>query len=139
MWVIGPGGLSFPESGIHTRSHYETSLGKSLGGRPAATLYAYADWTLMANPNGRDAISLQIGNNNGGFLVIDTAHYAIGEAEYDSATSHTVTLDGKVTVGPMRITGPGKVVFANEYNTFSGLTVTNTATASVRVGCTPGV
>ena len=30
-------------------------------------------------------------------------------------------------------------MFANEYNTFSGLTVTNTATASVRVGCTPGV
>jgi hypothetical protein len=29
-------------------------------------------------------------------------------------------------------------VFANEYNTFSGLTVTDTATASVKAGCKPG-
>ena len=38
----------------------------------------------------------------------------------------------------MRVEGNGKVVFANEYNTFSGLTVTNTATASVKAGCKPG-
>lgn len=62
----------------------------------------------------------------------------IGDARYDSATSHTVTLDGMVTVGPMRVEGNGKVVFANEYNNFSGLTVTNTATASVKAGCKPG-
>ena len=137
VWVIGPGGLAFGET-IHSRSHFETSIGKSLGGRPAATLHSYADWTLHANPNGRNAVALQIGSNNGGFLAIDTSHYAIGDAAYDSATSHTVTLDGKVTSGPMRVEGNGKVVFANEYNTFSGLTVTNTATASVKAGCKPG-
>ena len=138
VWVIGPGGLSFPETGAHARAHFETSLGKSIGGRPAATLHAYADWTLMSHPNGRNVTAFQIGSGNGGFLVIDTGHYAIGDAEYDSATSHTVTLDGKVTVGPMRITGPGKVVFANENSSFEGLTVTNTATASVKAGCKPG-
>ena len=32
----------------------------------------------------------------------------------------------------------GKVVFSNEYNTFSGLTVADTATAAVNPGCKPG-
>ena len=137
VWVIGPGGLAIPE-GAHGRAHFETSLGKSLGGRPAATLHSYADWTLMPHPNGRNVCALQIGSGNGGFLVIDTGHYAIGDAEYDSATSHTVTLDGMVTTGPMRVEGNGTVVFANEYNTFSGLTVTDTATVKVNAGCTPG-
>ena len=137
VWVIGPGGLAFGET-IHARSHFETKIGKSLGGRPAATLHSYADWTLQASPNGRNTIALSIGSDNGGFIVIDTSHYAIGEAEYDSATSHTVTLDGQIVGGPMRVEGNGKVVFANEYNTFSGLTVTNTATASVKAGCKPG-
>ena len=137
VWVIGPGGLAFGET-IHARSHFETSIGKSLGGRPAATLHSYADWTLQASPNGRNTTALLIGSGNGGFIVIDTSHYAIGEAEYDSATSHTVTLDGQIVGGPMRVEGNGKVVFANEHNTFSGLTVTNTATASVKAGCKPG-
>ena len=137
VWVIGPGGLAFGET-IHARSHFETKIGKSLGGRPAATLHSYADWTLQASPNGRNTIALSIGSGNDGFIVIDTSHYAIGEAEYDSATSHTVTLDGQIVGGPMRVEGNGKVVFANEYNTFSGLTVTNTATASVKAGCKPG-
>ncbi|MBO4287483.1 MAG: hypothetical protein J5985_04885 [Kiritimatiellae bacterium] len=137
MWVIGPGGLAFGET-VHERSHYETLIGKSLGGRPAATLHSYADWTLQARPNGRNYCALQIGSNNGGFLAIDTSHYVIGDPAYDTATSHTVTLDGMVTVGPMRVEGNGKVVFANEYNNFSGLTVTNTATASVKAGCKPG-
>ena len=98
MWVIGPGGLSFPDTGAHGRAHFETSLGKSLGGRPAATLHAYADWSLMSHPNGRNVCAFQIGSNNGGFVVIDTGHYAIGDAEYDSATSHTVTLGGALTL-----------------------------------------
>ena len=137
VWVIGPGGLAFGET-IHARSHFETKIGKSLGGRPAATLHSYADWTLQASPNGRNTTALSIGSGNDGFIVIDTSHYAIGEAEYDSATSHTVTLDGQIVGGPMRVEGNGKVVFANEYNTFSGLTVTDTATASVKAGCKPG-
>ncbi|MBP5511363.1 MAG: hypothetical protein J6Z49_10640 [Kiritimatiellae bacterium] len=138
VWVIGPGGLSFPETAIYAGAHYETKLGKTLDGRPAATLHSYADWTLMAHPSGRATCALQIGDGNGGFLVIDTSHYAIGDAEYDSATSHTVTLDGMVTVGPMHITGNGKVVFSNENSSFGGLTVQDTATASVKVGCKPG-
>ncbi len=139
VWAIGPGGLSFPDSEIYAGAHFETSIGKSLGGRPAATLHSFADWALKAHPNGRNICAFQIGKNNGGFLVIDTSHYAIGDPAYDTATSHTVTLDGMVTVGPMRVEGTGKVVFANEYNTFSGLTVAGTATASVRAGCKPGV
>ena len=138
VWVIGPGGLAFGET-IHASSHFETSIGASLGGRPAATLHSYADWALQSSPNGRDAIALQIGSVYGGFLAIDTSHYAIGDARYDSATSHTVTLDGRVTVGPLRVEGNGKVVFANEYSDFSGgLTVIDTATASVKAGCKPG-
>jgi hypothetical protein len=137
VWVIGPGGLAFGET-IHSRSQFETKIGKSLGGRPAATLHSYADWTLQSSPKGRNKTALNIGSANGGFIVIDTSHYAIGEAEYDSATSHTVTLDGQIVGGPMRVEGNGKVVFANEYNTFSGLTVTDTATASVKAGCKPG-
>ena len=137
VWVIGPGGLAFGET-IHDRSHFETKIGKSLGGRPAATLHSYADWTLQSSPKGRNKTALSIGSGNGGFIVIDTSHYAIGEAEYDSATSHTVTLDGQIVGGPMRVEGNGKVVFANEYNTFSGLTVTDTATVSVKAGCKLG-
>ncbi len=34
--------------------------------------------------------------------------------------------------------GSGKVVFSNEYNTFSGLTVADTAIAAVNPGCKPG-
>ena len=138
VWVIGPGGLAFGEK-IHERSHFETKIGKSLGGRPAATLHSFADWALQSSPNGRNAVALSIGSGNSGFLAIDTSHYAIGDARYDSATSHTVTLEGMVTGGPLRVEGNGKVVFANEYSDFSGgLTVTNTATASVKAGCKPG-
>ena len=76
VWVIGPGGLSFAES-VHSSTHYELKLGKSIGGRPAATLHSFADWTLHANPNGGFALALQ--SDNGTFLVIDTSHYTIGE------------------------------------------------------------
>ena len=138
VWVIGPGGLAFGET-IHTRSHFETKIGKSLGGRPAATLHSFADWTLQSSPNGRNAVALNIDSGNSGFLAIDTSHYAIGDARYDSATNHTVTLDGMVHGGPLRVEGNGKVVFANEYSDFSGgLTVIDTATASVKAGCKPG-
>ena len=138
VWVIGPGGLAFGET-IHEWSHFETKIGKSLDGRPAATLHSFADWALQSSPNGRNAVALSIGSGNSGFLAIDTSHYAIGDARYDSATSHTVTLDGMVTGGPLRVEGNGKVVFANEYSDFSGgLTVTDTATASVKAGCKPG-
>ena len=138
VWVIGPGGLAFGET-IHERSHFETKIGESLGGCPAATLHSFADWALQSSPNGRNAVALSIGSGNGGFLAIDTSHYAIGDARYDSATSHTVTLEGMVTGGPLRVEGNGKVVFANEYSDFSGgLTVINTATASVKAGCKPG-
>ena len=138
VWVIGPGGLAFGET-IHERSHFETKIGKSLGGRPAATLHSFADWTLQSRPNGRNAVALNIDSGNSGFLAIDTSHYAIGDARYDSATNHTVTLDGMVHGGPLRVEGNGKVVFANEYSDFSGgLTVTDTATASVKAGCKPG-
>jgi len=139
VWVIGPGGLAFGET-IHERSHFETKIGKSLGGRPAATLHSFADWTLQSSPNGRNAVALNIDSGKSGFLAIDTSHYAIGDARYDSATSHTVTLDGMVDGGgSLRVEGNGKVVFANEYSDFSGgLTVTDTATASVKAGCKPG-
>lgn len=138
VWVIGPGGLAFGET-VYSGSHFATKIGKSLGGRPAATLHSFADWTLQSRPNGRNAVALQIGSDNSGFLAIDTSHYAIGDARYDSATSHTVTLEGRVTGGPLRVEGNGKVVFANEYCDFSGgLTVINTATAAVKAGCKPG-
>jgi len=141
VWAIGPGGLSFPDSAIYTGAHFETSIGKSLGGRPAATLHSFADWSLQAHPNARSTMALQVGGNNGGFIVIDTGHYPVGDPAYDAATSHTVTLDGMVGGnGAVRVEGSGKVVFANEHNAFSGgLTVAGTATAEVLPGCRPGV
>ncbi len=141
VWAIGPGGLSFPDSAIYAGAHFETSIGKSLGGRPAATLHSFADWSLQAHPNARSTMALQVGGNNGGFIVIDTGHYPVGDPAYDAATSHTVTLDGMVGgSGAVRVEGSGKVVFANEHNAFSGgLTVAGTATAEVLPGCRPGV
>jgi len=143
VWAIGPGGLAFPTTAISDRSHYETLLGKSLGGRPAATLYSFADWTLMAHPNARGNCALGIGEQNGGFIRIDTSHYNIGEPEYDTgATGHTVTLDGSVQgKGWMLATGTGKLVFANENNTLNGangLLVSNSVTIVVKSGCKPG-
>lgn len=143
VWVIGPGGLSFPTTTISDRSHYETLLGKSIGGRPAATLYSFADWTLMAHPNGRGICALGIGPQNNGYLRIDTTHYNIGEPAYDTgATGHTVTLDGAVQGGGwMLATGTGKIVFANENNTLNGengLLVSNSVTIVVKSGCKPG-
>lgn len=141
VWAIGPGGLSFPDSAIYAGAHFETSIGKSLGGRPAATLHSFADWSLQAHPNARSTMALQVGGNNDGFIVIDTGHYPVGDPAYDAATSHTVTLDGMVGGnGAVRVEGSGKVVFANEHNAFSGgLTVAGTATAEVLPGCRPGV
>ena len=141
VWAIGPGGLSFPDSAIYAGAHFEISIGKSLGGRPAATLHSFADWSLQAHPNARSTMALQVGGNNGGFIVIDTGHYPVGDPAYDAATSHTVTLDGMVGGnGAVRVEGSGKVVFANEHNAFSGgLTVAGTATAEVLPGCRPGV
>ena len=142
VWAIGPGGLSFPTTAISDRSHYETLLGKSLGGRPAATLYSFADWTLMPHPNARGNCALGIGDQNGGFVRIDTSHYNIGEPEYDTgATGHTVTLDGSVQgKGWMLATGTGRLVFANENNTLNGangLLVSNSVTIVVKNGCKP--
>ena len=136
VWVIGPGGLSFAES-VDASTHYELKLGKNLGGRPGATLHSFADWTLHSNPNGSGAIF--ISKNNGGFLVIDTSHYTIGEPEYDSATSHDVTLTGIVTGdGALRVVGSGRVIF-NSVSELSGeLTVSNAATVAVNAGCTTG-
>ena len=142
VWAIGPGGLSFPTTAISDRSHYETLIGKSLGGRPAATLYSFADWTLMPHPNARGKCALRIGEQNGGFVRIDTSHYNIGEPEYDNgATGHTVTLDGSVQgEGWMLATGTGRLVFANENNTLNGangLLVSNSVTVVVKNGCKP--
>ena len=60
----------------------------------------------------------------------------VGDPALDVATSHTVTLNGKVKGGGnLRIEGSGKVIFANKYNTFSGgLTVTDTATVAIKAG-----
>ena len=140
VWAIGPGGLSYPKTSIYSGAHYETSIGKTLDGRPAATLYSFADWTLMAHPNGRTSPALQIGNLYDGHLRIDTSHYQTGEAAYDTATSHKVTLDGAVTGGGwMLATGTGKIVFANENNSFSGrLLVSNSVRIVVNSGCKPG-
>ena len=140
VWAIGPGGLSYPETSIYSGAHYETSIGKTLDGRPAATLYSFADWTLMAHPNGRASVALGIGNLYDGHLRIDTSHYKTGEAAYDTATSHTVTLDGAVAGGGwMLATGTGKIVFANENNSFSGrLLVSNSVRVVVNSGCKPG-
>jgi hypothetical protein len=136
VWVIGPGGLSFAQS-VHASTHYELKLGKNLGGRPGATLHSFADWSLYPNPNGSAAIF--ISKNNGGFLVIDTSHYTIGEPQYDSATSHDITLTGSITGdGALRVVGNGRVIF-NSVSTLSGeLTVSNAATVAVNAGCTPG-
>ena len=136
VWVIGPGGLSFAES-VHSSTHYELKLGKSIGGRPAATLHSFADWTLHANPNGGFALALQ--SDNGTFLVIDTSHYTIGEPEYDSATSHDVTLTGTIAGGgAMRVVGNGRVIFNSASSFTGGLTVSNAATVAVNAGCKPG-
>ena len=136
VWAIGPGGLSFAES-VHSRTHYELKLGKSIGGRPAATLHSFADWTLHANPNGGCALALQ--SDNGTFLVIDTSHYTIGEPEYDSATSHDVTLTGTIDGGgAMRVVGNGRVIFNSASSFTGGLTVSNAATVAVNAGCKPG-
>lgn len=141
VWAIGPGGLSFPDSTIYNGAHYETSLGAPIDGRPAATLHSFADWTLQAHPNGRNVTALQVGGNNDGYIVIDTSHYTVGDPAYDEATSHTVTLDGRVMgSGSVHIAGNGKVVFSNEYNDFSnGLIIADTATVEVMPGCKPGV
>jgi autotransporter-associated beta strand protein len=138
VWVIGPGGLAFGDgSTLYAGSEYEVKVGQNLGGRPAATLYSFADWKLHARPGGGQAMGVFA--DNGSFLVIDTSHYTIGEPEYDSATSHTVTLDGIIGGGgAIRVVGNGKVVF-NSASTFSGgLTVSNAATVAVNAGCKPG-
>ena len=136
VWAIGPGGLSFAES-VHSLTQYELKLGKSIGGRPAATLHSFADWTLHANPNGRCALAIQ--STNSTFLVIDTSHYTIGEPEYDSATSHDVTLTGTIDGGgAMRVVGNGRVIFNSASSFTGGLTVSNAATVAVNAGCKPG-
>ena len=140
VWAIGHGGLSF-DSAAYDRSFYGVHLGKTLSnGRPAATIHSYEDWALDVHPLGADKRSLEISSGRGELLVIDTSHYAVGDPVLDAATSHTVTLNGKVQGGgAMRVEGNGKVVFANANNTFDGgLTITNTATVSVNAGCKPG-
>ena len=140
VWVIGHGGLSFGSDAI-AQSFYGVHLGKALdNGRPAATLHSYEDWALDVHPLGASQNALEISSGHGELLVIDTSHYAVGDPVLDAATSHTVTLNGKVKGdGAMRVEGNGKVIFANVNNAFSGgLVVTNTATASVKAGCKPG-
>ena len=140
VWVIGRGGLSFGSDAI-AQSFYGVHLGKTLdNGRPAATLHSYEDWALDVHPLGASQTALEISSGHGELLVIDTSHYAVGDPVLDAATSHTVTLNGRVKGdGAMRIEGNGKVVFANANNTFAGtLTVTNTATVEVKAGSTLG-
>jgi len=136
VWAIGPGGLSFAES-VDSSTHYELKLGKNLGGRPAATLHSFADWTLYSNPNGSAAMF--ISGDNGTFLVIDTDHYTIGEPEYDSATSHDVTLKGAINgAGGLRVVGSGRVIFDSVSSLSGELTISNAATVAVNAGCTTG-
>ena len=136
VWVIGRGGLSFG-SDAYERSFYGVHLGKILdNGRPAATLHSYEDWALAEHPLGASQTALEISSGHDELLVIDTSHYTVGDPALDVATSHTVTLNGKVKgSGNLRIEGSGKVIFANKYNTFSGgLTVTDTATVAIKAG-----
>lgn len=136
VWVIGCGGLSFG-SDAYARSFYGVHLGKNLdNGRPAATLHSYEDWALAEHPLGPSQNALEISSGHDELLVIDTSHYMVGDPALDVATSHTVTLNGKVKGdGNLRIEGSGKVIFANKYNTFSGgLTVTDTATVAIKAG-----
>ena len=140
VWVIGHGGLSFG-SGAIEQSFYGLHLGKTLdNGRPAATLHSYEDWALDVHPLGASQNALEISSGHGELLVIDTSHYAVGDPVLDAATSHTVTLNGKVKGdGAMRVDGNGKVVFANANNTFAGtLAVADTATVEVKAGNTLG-
>ena len=136
VWVIGRGGLSFG-SDAYERSFYGVHLGKNLdNGRPAATLHSYEDWALAEHPLGASQTALEISSGHEELLVIDTSHYMVGDPALDVATSHTVTLNGKVKGdGNLRIEGSGKVIFANKYNTFrGGLTVTDTATVAIKAG-----
>ena len=136
VWVIGRGGLSFG-SDAYERSFYGVHLGKILdNGRPAATLHSYEDWALAEHPLGASQTVLEISSGHEELLVIDTSHYMVGDPALDVATSHTVTLNGKVKgEGNLRIEGSGKVIFANKHNTFSGgLTVSDTATVAIKAG-----
>ena len=132
IWAIGPGGLSFDPSTTCDAARYSVQSG-------GAELHSYADWELADHPKGSDVVALEIvGANN--MLTIDTSHYTVGDPELDSVQSHVVTLRGKVHhEGKITVCGCGKVVFANPNNSFTGgLTVSDTATAEVLPGCSPG-
>ena len=138
VWVIGSGGLAFDPAAIADATYGAHQRNKAiLADVPSATLYAYEDWALQPHPTGVSSNALSIYHH---YIVIDTGHYAVGDAELDGATSHVVTLAGKVTgAGELRIRGGGSVVFANAYTDFSGGLVANGAvTAAVNAGCAPG-
>ena len=132
-WVVGAGGISFPQSRQAGYSMFYTE-----GSGADATIRSSANWTL--------ANSGKAGSDNGDLWVNDSATLTLDTTDgVDASTGYTVTLNGRLYLygGNATIRGCGTVVIATtshnglpETTVASGKTlyVTNGATLQVNAG-----
>jgi len=99
-------------------------------------LNSFANWSLDAHSRNPSYVALEI--EDGGKLVVDTGHYAVGDpAIDDGATAHTVTVNGVIGgAGNLRIVGGGTVEFNSDCS-HSGWTRVENGVAILKSGARP--
>jgi hypothetical protein len=92
----------------------------------AATLASSDDWSFGANPVSGKDLSLELN----GTVIVDTS-------DYDNRTvPHTVHVLNRIGAGgSVTVKGCGKMAFEHSSDFLGTLTVQDTATVSVKVGC----
>ena len=122
-WAIGPGGLNFSSNA----NNDSTNGARYRVGEGGAYLHSFADWTLALH---RTSANVALQFVDSGVLTIDTDHYTVGEAEYDTVDRHNVTIRGRVYgTGAFVARGAGSVSFMGT----SDLSGTLTATSGVSI------
>ena len=120
--VLGSGGLSFRDNLRSNSSCYPYFM---INSGKTVVLASSADWSFGTNPTGHD-LCLELG----GAVTVDTSDYD------DRTVAHTIRSLGRIgSGGSMTVKGCGKIVFEYASDFMGELTVQDTATVSVKVGC----
>ena len=122
-FVLGSSGLSFRDN---LRSNSSCYPYFQIDYNKAAILASSADWSFGANPASGKDLSLELN----GTVIVDTS-------DYDNRTvPHTVHVLNRIGAGgSVTVKGCGKMAFEHSSDFLGTLTVQDTATVSVKVGC----
>ena len=120
--VLGSGGLSFRDNRRSNSTCYPYFM---INSGKTVVLASSDDWSFGVNPTSYD-LCLELG----GAVTVDTSDYD------DRTVARTIRSLGRIgSGGSMTVKGCGKIVFEYPSDFMGTLTVQDTATVSVKVGC----